>query len=95
MSKTRAAACNQLNKVGPHKREDYNVVSQRAYEHVFKKGKTCNPGQTSVANSHKAKFVVNLSTSYFHKVSPVNVNIITPYKDIWKGFSSQGKHIPF
>ena len=35
-----------------------------------------------------------MSTSYFHKVPPVNVSIITPYKDIWTGFSSQGKHIP-
>ena len=29
----------------------------------FSQGETCNPGQTSVANSHKAKFVVDL---YLH-----------------------------
>ena len=57
----------------------------------LKKRITCNPGQTSVANSHEAKFVVNLCLHLTsNKVPPANVGIIThlPTKvllDRWQG----------
>ena len=59
---------------------------------IFSWGETCNPGQTSVANSHEAKFVVDLClllTS--NQVPPVNVGIIThiPTKVLYKGVAGQ------
>ena len=58
----------------------------------FSQGKTCNPGQTSVANSHETKFVVDLCLHLTsNQVPPVNVGIIThlPTKVLSKGVARQ------
>ena len=54
----------------PQKDEECGVVNQRA------------SGQTSVANHHDTKFVMNLCLHLTsNKIPPANVGIITPYKE--------------